>query len=215
MDLRKNFFAAGAGALLLIVALVLPVRVAQAGITGSAHDFSGDVWSGGKICQPCHTPHNADTSVAEAPLWNHEITTATFVLYSSPTLNASPSQPGGSSKLCLSCHDGTVAIDSFGGATGTNIISGSANVGTNLSNDHPTSFTYDAALAGADGELVDPSADGDADPDTVGNAVPYVPLFSGQLQCASCHDVHNSTSLPQLLRVSNAGSGLCLKCHTK
>ncbi|TNF32010.1 MAG: cytochrome C [Deltaproteobacteria bacterium] len=188
-------------------------QTARGEISGSEHDFSSQGWAQGEICLPCHTPHNANQAVTQAPLWNHEVTTASFTVYSSPTLQAQVAQPGASSKLCLSCHDGTVAIDSFGGTTGTTMISAGARVGTDLSNDHPVSFTYDASLATTDGQLINPAADGDTDPNTVGMAPPYVPLFAGRLECASCHDPHNGTNLAGLLRVSNAGSGLCLKCH--
>jgi predicted CXXCH cytochrome family protein len=42
-------------------------------------------------------------------------------------------------------------------------------------------------------------------------------LFANQVQCASCHDVHNQESVPgtHLLRVDQTGSGLCLTCHIK
>lgn len=207
----------------LILLMVLTIcagasTVSFAQITGSAHDFSGETWSGGQICLPCHTPHNADNTVTDSPLWNHEVTaTATYTLYSGPgTLDATDlGQPDGVSLLCLSCHDGTVAVDSFGGATGTTFIGGSANFGTDLSDDHPISFTYDSTLATTDGELVDPSADGDTDSDTVGMTAPYLPLFSSQLECASCHDVHNGSGEANLLIKSNTASALCLTCHAK
>jgi hypothetical protein len=113
-----------------------------------------------------------------------------------------------------------VAVDSFGGNTGSTTIgsiSGAADLGTDLSEDHPISITYNSALAGIDGELVDPSADGDIDADTVGAAAPYVPLYGGVLQCASCHDVHATGTVAgtPLLRVDDAGSLICLKCHIK
>jgi len=47
----------------------LPLMVLGQGISGSAHDFSGNGWSGGQICIVCHTPHNADATVAESPAW--------------------------------------------------------------------------------------------------------------------------------------------------
>ncbi len=201
----------------LAVALFVGEHGSMAGIVGSPHDFSSKGWSGGRICIVCHTPHNADTSVADAPLWNHEVTQSTFTTYSSATLDATVGQPSGVSKLCLSCHDGTVAIDSFGGKNGSNFISGKKLLGTDLSNDHPISFTFDSALAAADGELVDPAADGDGDPNTVGASAPYLPLFNGTLQCASCHDVHNTASAgnPDLLMRPVTNSELCLTCHAK
>ena len=79
-------------------------------ILGSAHDFSNEAWNPRyEICVACHTPHNADTSVYSAPLWNHEITTTPYTIYISQTTDAIVSQPSGSSLLCLSCHDGQVA----------------------------------------------------------------------------------------------------------
>jgi len=189
-------------------------------IVGTKHDFSGSGWSGGEICVACHTPHNADTTVAEAPLWNHALTGKTFVLYSSPTLDATVAQPDGSSKLCLSCHDGTVALDSFGTTTGTTFMSGSSAVGSDdLGNDHPISFTYDATLAGTDGALHDPTVGSvtiGAGADSKSGTINQVMLLAGKLQCASCHDVHNKfTNGPKLLRIANTGSNLCLTCHNK
>ena len=182
-------------------------------IVGSAHDFSTQNWNTtGEICIVCHTPHNADSTVTNAPLWNHETTAATFTVYTSATMNATTGQPGASSILCLSCHDGTVAMDNFGGQTGgTHFISGSALVGTDLSDDHPISFVYDAALAAADGGLHDPTTTTTALGGTITNDL----LIDNQMQCASCHDVHNGEGLASLLRISNSGSGLCLTCHDK
>lgn len=184
-------------------------------ISGSAHDFSGETWNNtGEICIVCHTPHNADVSVPDAPLWNHDVTVATFTLYDSPSFDGSATigQPSGASKLCLSCHDGTVAMDNFDGNTGgTVFMSGSDKLGTDLSNDHPISFTYDAALATTDGGLYDPSTANSG----LGGTIDADMLLAGQLQCSSCHDVHNGAALGNLLRVSNAGSALCLTCHNK
>ncbi|MFQ5747763.1 MAG: cytochrome c3 family protein, partial [Gemmatimonadota bacterium] len=182
-------------------------------IVGSEHDFSGDTWNTtGEICVVCHTPHNADATVSNAPLWNHQVTGSTFTVYSSPTLDATVGQPGGSSKLCLSCHDGTVALDNFAGKTnGTNFISGGELLGTDLSNDHPLSFTYNTALATADGGLNDPATASSG----LGGTIDADMLFAGQVQCASCHDVHNGSGVAKLLRKSNAASALCLTCHAK
>lgn len=196
-------------------------------IVNSAHDFSASGFTGGEICIACHTPHNADTSVTDAPLWNHEITAATFTMYSSSTLDATgDAQPTGSSKLCLSCHDGTVAIDSFGGASGTNFVTGPARVGANgdLDDDHPISITYDAALSTADPGLHDPSVAtttiGAGGTRTRTGTLTDVMLIGGKVECASCHDVHNTFTVPgsvgtPLLKVTRAGSELCLTCHNK
>lgn len=188
-------------------------------ITNSAHDFKGQSWNTtGEICIVCHTPHNANTSVTNAPLWNHALSAvASYTLYSSATMNATVGQPDGSSKLCLSCHDGTVAMENFGGVTtGTHLMTGGSAIGSgsNLSNDHPISITYDAALAAADGGLFNPttklSGIGGA-----GATISSSMLIGGKMQCSSCHDVHNGANINGLLLKSNAASALCLTCHNK
>lgn len=195
-------------------------------IVGTAHDLSLSGYSGGEICVVCHTPHASDTTVNTAPLWNHGITTATFAMYTSPSLDAiQDNQPGGISKLCLSCHDGVTAIDSFGGNIGSNVMNGSKAVGSDgLTNDHPISITYDTALAQLDQGLHDPSitnvtigAGGDK---TRTGTVAAVMLSNGKVQCSSCHDVHNNfvgpgTNNKPFLKVSKSGSQICLTCHNK
>lgn len=179
-------------------------------ITGTAHDFSSAGWNAsGEICIVCHTPHNA-ISATDAPLWNHTLTTASFTLYSSSTLDATLGQPDGNSLLCLSCHDGTVALDSYGGATGSTTIGAGGLVGTDLSDDHPVSFTYDATLYGLDPGLNDP----DNTNSGLGSTITDDLLFSGKMQCGSCHDVHDDTN-GNFLIISNDASALCLTCHNK
>ena len=189
---------------------------AQAQITGSSHDFSGELWAvNGEICNVCHTPHDADTSVAGAPLWDHQVSTsAGYTPYTSDTLNASVGQPDHySAKLCLSCHDGTVAKDSFGGVSGGDFMVGTdyGYIGLDLSTEHPISFTYDDTLASVDGGLFTPS-------DTLsglGGTIAEDLLFSNTLGCASCHDVHNADGITNMLRKNNEGSAFCLTCHDK
>lgn len=184
-------------------------------IVGSKHDFSTQTWnSGGQICKVCHTPHGASTTVSDAPLWNHATTSTTFTLYSSSTLTASAlGQPDASSKLCLSCHDGTVALENFGTTTnGTHFVTSGFNIGSTLANDHPISFTYDATLATADGHLNNPATTSSGiGTGTIASSM----LIGGKMQCSSCHDVHNSYGVTGLLKKSNSASALCLTCHKK
>lgn len=184
-------------------------------IAGTPHDLSGKGWGTTELCKFCHTPHLAQ-SVAGAPLWNHQTTTATYALYSSATFRgaATQTQPGATSKLCLSCHDGTVAIDSFANSgvlqVGTHMMSSTNMVGggNSLTSDHPIAFTFDAALVSAAGGLVTPQSTNYVD------AAHLVPLYNGKVECASCHAVHDNT-YGKFLRTSNSGSALCLKCHAK
>jgi predicted CXXCH cytochrome family protein len=193
------------------IAIIGTAALSQAGISGSDHDFSKWPGMGGQVCLPCHAPHNG-VDVANAPLWNHEVSTATYTLYSSPTLDAVPGQPGGASKLCLSCHDGTVAIDAYGGRTGGEKMTGGDLVGTDLSDDHPISFIYDNTLADKDGGLYYPTVKTSGVPGTTGTIEEDM-LFAGSLECASCHDVHDTNNIENLLIKSNTLSGLCLTCH--
>lgn len=189
---------------------------ARAGISGTPHDFANKGWGSTELCIFCHTPHFAQ-AVTAAPLWNHKSTTASYTLYSSPTFSgaSSQSQPDGTSKLCLSCHDGTVAVDSFGVAgvlrsggvtiSSTNTIGGGGT--PSLATDHPISFTYDSTLAGS-------SQSGLATPNSTNwvDAAHTIPLYNGKLQCGSCHEPHNNANT-KFLRIANTGSALCIKCH--
>jgi predicted CXXCH cytochrome family protein len=184
-------------------------------IVGSGHDFKAKSWNAatGEVCIVCHTPHNANTTVADAPLWNHQLSAiASYTMYTSGTMQSVAGQPDGSSKLCLSCHDGTVAMENFGGKTnGTNMMTGGSVLGSSLSNDHPISITYDAALATADGGLQNPTTALSG----LGGTITANMLVSNKMQCSSCHDVHNGAGVAHLLLKSNAGSALCLTCHKK
>src|SRR6476646_2104607 len=109
---------------------MLAAGFAYGEITGSKHDFSAAAWSDNQICKPCHTPHNADVSVT-GRIWAHTMSTATYKTHgtrgtstdgttTTDAANGSVTQSGmdSASRLCLSCHDGTVALDSFMGKDG-------------------------------------------------------------------------------------------------
>lgn len=166
------------------------------------------------ICVFCHTPHGSQDS--EAPLWNRQLSNAAYTLYDSSSMDATATQPQGTSKLCLSCHDGTIAIGAVNVLNGTYTIQDPAvediqmtitqggtvmppgaglntgftrNLGIDLTNDHPISVQYDTSLAVDDGELRDPAVE----PHIANRAPgvnPDIPLEDNQLQCNSCHDPH-------------------------
>ena len=185
--------------------------MAEADVARTTHNLSaagpGPVKSsrGTEVCVFCHTPHNANPSRA---LWNQRLPGTTYRLYSSSTLKATLNQPTGSSRLCLSCHDGTVALGLLrvppaAGAPGLSSLTGRGSLGTDLSDDHPVSFVYDARLALARGELLPPAS-----------LPKSLPLDqTQQLQCTTCHDPHDNT-LGQFLRMSNRTSAMCTVCHT-
>jgi hypothetical protein len=232
---------------LLALAATAGAQTINKGVAGSVHDFStNSAWNTRKgVCSACHSVHNTDTAQL-APLWSHATSTGPFTPYNSPTFNAGPHQPSGVSLACLSCHDGTVAINQsisgVSGSVGPVFIDAGAQIGPDLHNTHPISFTYDSALAAADGGLEDPNVYKIGDPKTdltlsvapvpsswsgtslTGKTITEALLFDGQMQCASCHDVHKQEgSAPSsgiLVRISGndstgRGSTLCRTCHIK
>jgi len=203
-------------------------------VGAAVSEVGGGGWNGrGEICRVCHIPHDnerSDSTYAAGLLWNHELSTVTYTMYDntwSPTIDGSvDSAPTGATKLCLSCHDGSVALDSFdkyAGSPTTNkiqsIYSGQiagfkipANNGT-LAGTHPVSIVYDDA---ADTGLRNPAST------TIGSSGDVIDdvLEDGKVQCSSCHDVHDQDAVggTHLLRVANGSgnpSGLCLTCHDK
>ena len=194
--------------------LLVSGAVSAQQVEGTSHDLGNYLPSttdDGRICVYCHTPHNASDAIPTPPLWNKDLTESVFDIYASSTINNPTGQPEGTSLACLTCHDGTLAVDAminppsgFVPVGGT--IGGDADLGTDLSNDHPISIGYSLA---ADDAFVDP-----------GTVVSTLPLFAGtwdatyQVECASCHNVHDN-SIPPFLRISNDNSGICLTCHVK
>ncbi len=68
-----------------------------------------------EVCVYCHTPHGAST-VVKAPLWNRTASSATYKTYdelNTSSLVGTVSNPGVNSVTCLSCHDGTLGVDSI------------------------------------------------------------------------------------------------------
>ncbi len=160
-----------------------------------------------EVCVFCHTPHNASP---QGQLWNRNASGASYTPYASTSMNASPGQPTGASKLCLSCHDGTIALGNVlsrtvpiamaGGVT--TLPAGRTRLGADLRDDHPVSFVFSPGLATADGELRNPA--------TLTGAVRLA--ANGELQCTACHDAHDNTN-GFFLVANNTASGVCLACH--
>lgn len=202
--------------LVVLASLAGLASVANAQITNSAHDFSTYAWSGGEICKPCHTTHNANASAGA--LWNHALTTATFTMFDGATGVAQDVLDRGSI-LCLSCHDGTVALDSFGGMNGSNFIPGAARIGTDLRDDHP--IGADAVYPTTTSTRFYPQ---DATTHRVTSAwgtlrlrewVDGTGTSRWVVSCRTCHNVHNAGNYNHMLNFSNQSSRLCLTCHIK
>lgn len=233
----------------MVGALVIGLSVsaqAAGGISGSPHDFSGAItnaaygtpsfaWNNRKgTCSPCHAAHHTDEDQI-APLWIHGTSQAAFVPYTSPTMDATVGAPSGHSLACLSCHDGTVALnEGINGAVLGNTaspwqyIDDAAKIGPNLHTTHPISFVYNGGLAAADGGLEDPGSYKIGDPKNsltvktapvptswsgtslTGKTIDEALLFEGKMECSSCHDVHrqegSSATSGILARISGTDS---------
>jgi len=205
------------------VSLLLP-GLALAQVGGTQHDLTGLVGdTAERVCAYCHTPHMAAAATSQYPLWNRNLSgNAVYGVYGSSTLNASDIADIGAASigtattthLCMSCHDGTIALGSLynppnsGNVTTIGVIGNiggtNADMGTSLSDDHPVNFTYNTALATADGELADPTVN------------PVLALLdgNGKVQCSSCHDPHDASNA-NFLVIDNTGSTLCSTCHEK
>jgi cytochrome c553 len=163
---------------------------------GNAAGFDNDAWNvanGLRTCNVCHTTHTGDMTISGVPLWDHEMTSASFQVYTGVSMLNTPTQPSGATQLCLSCHDGTLGLDSFGGnrnnSTNQLTAASSAYVGTDLRDDHPVSVTYGGVPAGLHGS---PTAT-------------ETQLFAGNVECASCHEPHNEGNFGSMLVMDPSG----------
>jgi predicted CXXCH cytochrome family protein len=205
--IHSNVMKAQMKKLIINLFLVLISIPSFAKTKGSVHDFSSRAWAAGEICIVCHVPHNSNRTVPDAPLWGHAITTKVFTPYTTTTMKAVVGQPDGATKLCLSCHDGTVAIDSIIGRVGTSFIGDKIDLRGSGHWQHPMSIIYDTNLSIADTRLNDPAKTITSLKGTIAHDL----LKNNKVQCTSCHDVHNNTGIGTLLYMNE--STLCKTCH--
>jgi len=219
---------------------------------GTSHDgmnYTNPADDLNRICIFCHAPHNtyrlstapggagpqADPAFDYLPLWNHTLqANIAYTMYENgpgaPQQGEKASQailngmsPGSTSLLCLSCHDGSVAVNSYGNgaqietsvSSGTTQIVPSYVIGQDkyLGNHHPIGFNYDDVAAG-DTEI----RDADAAMLTPATFVRDHLYGAGNtnMECGTCHSVHNKGNDGEtLLWRSDENSELCLTCHDK
>jgi hypothetical protein len=230
---------------LLVFGICNPVAIA--GLATTKHNLSTSgpgvvkATTEKRLCVFCHTPHRAITDMdgISAPLWNHTLSSAAYMLYSSPTLLSPRLQPDGSSRLCLSCHDGTVAIGSVVN-TGSSLSSiamsgtggsgempaGTSNVGTDLSGDHPVSLEINTSLIDQKAQqctkgtvtfkICRPPVGSPVLLEKTNNRFGGTPSGVG-IQCSTCHDAHEDPlpGVSVFLRIGdrNNHDQLCSACH--
>jgi len=207
--------------LLFACVMVLAGRTMLGQITGDViglHDLSPGSKSpvtGARpgSCSYCHAPHSGLAS--GRALWNQTLTKQVYTnLYTSPTYHQTGAQPvlGGDSNLCLSCHDGTVAV-------GQTIVSGQVTTSgsmytndvfaNNLQSSHPFSVVLPIKDAP---NLVETLASKGLTADPTG----AIKLIRGNIECTSCHNPHVQSKdlVAQNFLVKDSSSGaMCLACH--
>ncbi len=185
----------------------------QQSIVGSPHDLSvsgpGPIhaFNEEQVCIFCHAPHNA---TGQRPLWNRVMPPTHYRIYESSTTDARIDQPSGPSKMCLSCHDGSLALGLLASRppndpvimTQRTIPPGRSDLTHDLSDDHPIGFRFDRALAARDHQL--------KNPDLISKELPLG--RHSEVHCTTCHDPHNN-SLGNFLRMPDVKSTICLSCH--
>ncbi|MBI3996242.1 MAG: cytochrome c3 family protein [Candidatus Omnitrophica bacterium] len=213
------------GALAVVGAWGLLPLVAEA-VTGS-HNMSSKA-PGGQVCIVCHAPHG----VPKSPLlWNHVLSANNYSwsdwvkTTGDTTLPTNIQSWSGSTKMCLSCHDGTVALGALADGTvfdtrkmtGHNLITTPSG---DLKGNHPVAIPYPYNRVK---NTYNGITTGDLAMQSGWVATPtkvkiYIDAAGGAnnrgIECASCHDPHG-TANPNYLRDSTSGSALCLDCHTK
>lgn len=180
---------------------------------GGAHNIKSTRES--RVCIFCHTPHHG---TAVMPLWSRNLSDQTYTLYTPANMIATPQQPRGSSRLCLSCHDGTIALGllarnynldpTLKSFNETPTVQGETdprknpNLGTDLSNDHPISFAY----------AVKPELQNPAALQALGIRLEEDTF----LECISCHNAHNNQYGNFLVMNTDLQhDALCTTCHLK
>jgi len=213
-------------------ALVLgtgPLLAERGDVASTRHNLSvsgpGEIRALGEteICKFCHIPHNA---VVPVPLWGHALSRVQH--YDVPEIGGGQGtrrpapQPDGSSRLCLSCHDGTVALGDVAGERAPIAMSGARTlgpghrgfIGTDLSGSHPVSFV----VPDGDQGLTTPEQDIGLKPLALLRADPDVRLDDrGKMQCTTCHDPHADRfyqpGLVPRFWVKPTLGEVCLTCH--
>lgn len=199
---------------LLVSSQVADVRATKHNLSaGSVNSIKASAED--QVCVFCHIPHGASQSRA---VWNRDLgyqAAAAYSLYSSSTLDAVPNRPNGATRLCLSCHDGALALGSLMNLEGvrpasvamgggvTTMPAGNTRLGLDLRNDHPVS-------------LVPAVSDPEIQPPPPGDRVKLkegATATKDSVQCTSCHDPHLDTG--KFLVKANTRGALCLTCHVK
>ena len=202
----------------LILVAVMQAQAPPSGDVLGSHNLStsgtGPVKGQGDACLYCHAPHSG-VGTPNSALWSQTLSMQTYAAYSSTTLKNAPVQPtlGGSSSLCLSCHDGTVAVGQtqpYGPLTMMGAMNPADKFGSGLQGSHPFSLKLPMVDApDLQQSLTATHATADS--------TKAVQLVNGNVECTSCHSPHVQAidQLSQNFLVRDSSNGqMCLACHS-
>jgi len=147
------------------------------------------------------------------PLWNQQLSVQSYTAYTSSTYHQTGLQPplGSTSKLCLSCHDGTVAPGqtvAYGKFNMIGSMKTTSKFGGDLRSSHPISMKTPLADSPEINVLLSSTSPNTSDP--------AVKLIKGNVECSTCHDAHvqGKDPIAQDFLVRDGSNGaLCLACH--
>jgi predicted CXXCH cytochrome family protein len=199
--------------LLALLGAFTAMAGAQSSDVLGAHDLSMSGHSRIKgqmsaACLYCHVPHSG---LGKGPLWGQTFSSQVYSTYTSDTEQNTGMQPelGQDSSLCLSCHDGTVAVGQVV-PYGPYIMTGTMpTMGTKLESSHP--FSLKLPLKDASDLVATLAADG-----TTADPTHSVQLIHGNVECGTCHNPHSQSidkQSPNFLVRDNLKGALCLACH--
>ncbi len=163
------------------------------------HDFSRVTGRDDDTCSACHLPH---VQIGDEDLSNMGAGELFRIARKRPALATGRYTPGPTSMICLTCHNGSVAVSTVGTAHAMRGGVGGVRPPGFATRDHPIGVPYPDRQKG-----FRPKAGVEA----AGN----IKLPEGRVECISCHDQHEEEELPHLLVMSNKRSALCLSCHEK
>ncbi|MBI1822727.1 MAG: hypothetical protein HYR80_01215 [Nitrospirae bacterium] len=121
-----------------------------------------------EVCVFCHTPHGASqvaSNLLQAPLWNRQLASNQYTLYDQVWSKSFDGQlnlgaPTGYSRLCLSCHDGTVALGAVLNKPGSGGYIDPANISLAQFNNSSFTMSYQGGDVYQGGPQQDPSLRG-------------------------------------------------------
>ena len=170
-------------------------------------------------CNGCHVPHAA--SGGTLLLWNRTFSTKDFRWSDATATTAGTTLPtniktwSGTTKNCLSCHDGTLTTKPFGSQISTGDLKGNHPValpypygGKANTYDGITTYGLTAGTTVTGWVLTPSKVKIFTDPTAT------APNNHG-IECASCHDPHNYATYGKYLRDTQTGGQICLDCHVK